>query len=380
MAKLRKSNYAVVLKDMVELLDLARRTAVKNINNIMTAAYWQLGRKIVEQEQKGKARAEYGKNLLNRLSRDLTYKFGRGFSVDNLESMRKFYLAFPNHKISEILSREFESANVRPKRLKSETLSRKFIFSDIISALPLSWSHYVQLVRRARSEDAVNFYHREVLRGGWTVRQLVRQMDSQFYERTALSRNKKALLNKGRIRKPDDFITPEEEIKDPFVLEFLGLKDEYSETEMEEAIVNRLEMFLLEMGNDFTFIGRQRRLRIDDEWFRVDLLLYHRRLRCLVIIDLKLGRFSHADVGQMQLYLNYAKEHWTQPGENPPVGIILCASKGNALVKYSTGGLANKMLVRQYLHILPDEKLLTAEIETTRTMLEKRRKVTGRKI
>ena len=141
------------------------------------------------------------------------------------------------------------------------------------------------------------------------------------------------------------------------------MKDEYSETQMEEAIIRKLEAFLLEMGNDFAFVGRQRRLRIDDEWFRVDLLLFHRRLRCLVIIDLKLGRFSHADAGQMHLYLNYAREHWTQPEENPPVGIILCSAKGDSLVRYSTEGLPNKTLVREYLHVLPDERILTREIK-----------------
>lgn len=205
------------------------------------------------------------------------------------------------------------------------------------------------------------------------MRQLERQINSQFYERTVLSRNKKKLLLKGQVRKTEDTITPDEEVKDPLVLEFLGLKDEYSETQMEEAIIQKLETFLLEMGNDFAFVGRQRRLRIDDEWFRVDLLLFHRRLRCLVIIDLKLGRFTHADAGQMHVYLNYAKEHWAQSGENPPVGIILCSSKGNSLVRYSTEGLPNKTLVREYLHTLPGQRLLIKQIEKARNSLEQQK-------
>ena len=157
------------------------------------------------------------------------------------------------------------------------------------------------------------------------------------------------------------------------MLEFLGLKDEYSESDLEEALILHLEHFLLELGNDFAFVGRQRRLRIDDEWFRVDLLFFHRRLHCLVIIDLKLGKFTHADAGQMHLYLNYAAEHWTQPGENPPVGMILCSGKGNSLVRYSTENLPNKILVRDYLTALPDERTLAAEIASARKKLEARR-------
>lgn len=362
--------YSVFVRDVASLIESARRTAVKNVNNIMTAAYWLIGRRIIDQEQGGKVRAQYGKGLLTRLSADLTARFGRGYSPDNLETMRMFYRAFPSGKISETPSRKSPGVSKAPRRKKPETLSRKFDLKDISAALPLSWSHYVRLVRSTRSPEALDFYHAEALRGGWNVRQLNRQINSQFYERTALSRNKKKLLRTGQVKNVEDDLAPDEEIKDPLVLEFLGLKDEYSETQMEETIIRKLEEFLLEMGNDFAFIGRQRRLRIDDEWFRVDLLLFHRRLRCLVIIDLKLGRFSHTDAGQMHLYLNYARKHWTQPGENPPVGIILCSSRGDSLVQYSTEGLPNKTLVREYLHVLPDEKLLTQEIQRARSLLE----------
>lgn len=372
--------YSVFVHDVAALIESARRAAAKSINNIMTATYWFIGRRIVEQEQSGNVRAQYGEGLLARLAQDLSSRFGRGFSPDNLETMRMFYRAFPPGKISETVPRKLRNASGAARRKKSETLSRKFDLEDISAALPLSWSHYVRLVRSARSPEALDFYHAEALRGGWNVRQLDRQINSQFYERTALSRDKKKLLRAGQVPKKGDDITPDEEIKDPLVLEFLGLKDEYSETQMEEAIIRKLEAFLLEMGNDFAFVGRQRRLRIDDEWFRVDLLLFHRRLRCLVIIDLKLGRFSHADAGQMHLYLNYAREHWTQPEENPPVGIILCSAKGDSLVRYSTEGLPNKTLVREYLHVLPDERILTREIKKTRSLLEgKTRPVKRRK-
>jgi predicted nuclease of restriction endonuclease-like (RecB) superfamily len=249
----------------------------------------------------------------------------------------------------------------------------RFSLDDLAKAFPLPWSHYVLLVRRSRSPEALAFYQTEALRGGWSVRQLRRQMDSQFYERTALSRNKAAMLKKGGTALPADAVTPEEELKDPLILEFLGLKDEYSESDLEEALTQRLEDFLMELGGEFAFIGRQRRLRIDDEWYRVDLLFFHRRLRCLVIIDLKLGRYTHADAGQMHLYLNYAREHWMQPGENPPVGVILCSGKSEALVHYTTDTLPTKLLVREYLTALPDEKLLAAELEKARKQLEKRK-------
>jgi predicted nuclease of restriction endonuclease-like (RecB) superfamily len=204
------------------------------------------------------------------------------------------------------------------------------------------------------------------------VRQLGRQIQTQFYERTLLSRNKRGMLAKGEVRRAEDAVTPEEEIKDPFVLEFLGLKDEYSESDLEDALVRDLESFLLELGGDFTFVGRQRRLRVGDRWFRIDLLFFNRRLRCLVVVDLKLGEFDHADAGQMHLYLNYAKEHWMIAGENPPVGLILCSAKEEAIVKYSLAGHASKVLAAEYRMALPDEKLLADHVEQARQALTRR--------
>ena len=222
-----------------------------------------------------------------------------------------------------------------------------------------------------KNEQARTFYATEALRGGWSVRQLDRQIASQFYERTALSTNKASMLRKGTAARPEDAVSADEEVRDPVVLEFLGLKDEYSESDLEEALLHHLENFLLELGGDFAFIGRQRRLRIGNEWYRIDLLFFHRKLRCLVVIDLKVGKFTHADAGQMHLYLNYAREHWTQPDENPPVGLILCAEKDDAIAKYALEGLPNKVLAREYKLTLPDEKVLAAEIEKTRERIEK---------
>jgi predicted nuclease of restriction endonuclease-like (RecB) superfamily len=223
-----------------------------------------------------------------------------------------------------------------------------------------------------KSPDARSFYETEALRGGWSVRQLDRQIGSQFYERTALSRNKAAMLERGGEAVSGDSVTPEEAIKDPFVLEFLDLKDEYSETDLEHALIQRLTDFLLELGDDFAFVGRQRRLRLDDAWFRIDLLFFHRRLKALLIVDLKVGKFSYADAGQMTMYLNYARDHWMKEGENPPIGLILCAEKGAAEAHYALGGLSNKVLAAEYRTVLPDEKLLAAELEKTRRELESR--------
>lgn len=356
-------HYDSILGDISNVIDAARRSAVRSVNCIMTAAYWLIGRRIVEFEQKGEIRAEYGEELIERLAADLIARYGRGFSVRNVWQMKAFYLAWP---IPQTVSAQSEGLEIL------QTPSAESALSSIVSSFPLPWSAYVRLLS-VKNENARHFYETEALRGGWSVRQLDRQINSQFYERTALSRNKAAMLRKGETSLPEDLVCPEEEIKDPFVLEFLGLKDEYSETDLEEALIRHLETFLLELGGDFCFIGRQKRLRIGDEWYRVDLLFFHRRLRCLVIIDLKIGKFTHADAGQMHLYLNYAREHWVHEGENPPVGLILCAQKNEAVAKYALEGLPNKVMASEYRTALPDEKELAAEIERTQALLEERR-------
>lgn len=353
---------------IVDLLEAARRGSIRAVNAVMTAAYWETGRRIVEFEQKGRSRAEYGKELLRRLSADLNARMGRGFSPDNLETMRLFYQAYPLTMISETPSRKLPAS-------KSGTLSRISSEQPLAQRFPLPWSHYVLLVRRSRSPEARAFYEEEALRGGWSVRTLQRQMDTLFYERAALSRDKSAMLGKHAKARPGEPLTPEEAVKDPLVLEFLNLKDEYSETDLEDALIGHLEQFLLELGDDFAFVARQRRLRLDNEWYRVDLVFFHRRLRCLVVIDLKLDRFSHADAGQMHLYLNYAREHWMKPGENPPVGLILCSSKGDEVARYTLENLPNKVLAGEYRLSLPDEKTLLAELRQTRRAWEQRRLV-----
>jgi len=305
--------------------------------------------------------------------------------------MRSFYRAWHPEQIYATLSRKSlpmeilqapskKSANAkRPTNSKAAkianvkyaTLSRIFNLEELARVFPLPWSHYVLLLK-VDNPDARQFYEAEALRSGWTVRQLDRQITTLFYERTLRSRKKEVMLKKGEVAKPEEKLTPEDEIKDPFVLEFLGLKDEYSESDLEDALIRELETVLMELGGDFTFVGRQRRLLIGGEWYRIDLLFFHRRLRCLIVIDLKLGKLTHADAGQMHLYLNYAREHWTNTGENPPVGLILCTQKDAAIAHYALEGLPNKVMAAEYRTTLPDEKKLASEIETKRRALESR--------
>jgi predicted nuclease of restriction endonuclease-like (RecB) superfamily len=305
--------YGDLVGGIAAVLETARRTSVRAVNAVMTATYWEIGRRIVEYEQGGAGRAEYGKAVLDRLSQDLTAKFGRGFSRQNIQQMRQFYRLFPSGEIRQTPSGESGMAILQTPSEESASTGESATrpIARVAARFPLPWSAYVRLLA-VKNERARSFYETEALRAGWSVRQLDRQIQAQFYERTALSRNKAAMLAKSVRPQPGDTISPEEEVKDPYVLEFLGLRDEYSETDLEAALIQHLEGFLLELGGDFCFVGRQRRLRIGDEWYRVDLVFYHRRLRCLVLIDLKLGRFTHADAGQMHTYLSYAVEHWTR--------------------------------------------------------------------
>lgn len=366
-------NYGEIHAGIIELLQAARRAVARSVNAAMTATYWEIGRRIVEFEQAGAERAVYGDALIERLAKDLTGRFGRGFSRQNLWQMRAFYRAWPAQVVCQALSSkagDFAFLQTASGECSARAGTLPFMGatndpSALMKVFPLPWSAYVLLLA-VKSSSARRFYETEALRCGWSVRQLDRQINTQFYERTVLSRNKAAMLEKAECAMTGDALSPEEAIKDPFVLEFLDLKDEYSESDLESALVQHLTDLLLELGDDFAFVGRQRRLRLDDTWFRVDLLFFHRRLRCLLVIDLKAGKFSHADAGQMHLYLNYAREHWTKPGENPPVGLIICAAKGVAEAHYALDGLPNKILAAEYRTALPDEKVLAEELARTR--------------
>jgi len=363
MKKITKTQtYSTLITDLASLIEQGRKAAVRYVNTALVVTYWLMGKKIVEYEQKGEKRAEYGEALLKKLSEDLNKRFGRGFSPDNLEDMRRFYQTYKT-EISETVSRKL-------KLQKSDTLSRNSLASFTIGQYPdrfvLSWSHY-RLLLRLNESFKREFYETECIRGNWSIRQLDRQIQSMLYERTALSKRKTAVIAKAHEN--PIILKPEDEIKDPYILEFLGLKDEYSESQLEEALVKHLEHFLLELGTGFTFIARQKRITLDGTHYRLDLLFYHRALKCLVAIDLKIGEFTHADAGQMNLYLNYLKDQEKFPGENDPVGIILCTDKKRTVVEYALGGMNNKIFASKYKLQLPDPKVLKAEIEHERRRL-----------
>lgn len=379
-SKVTTNGYTSLIDDIGKLLEQSRRQAARAINSLLTATYWEIGRRIVEFEQGGEARAEYGEELMLRLAADLTAQYGRGFSPRNLRQMRSFYLDW---EIRQTPSAKLEAC-AKCQELSGKTAS-EFVpaaapclpdlppMNALMSAFKLSWSHYVRLMSVDKPIARV-FYESEAIRGGWSVRQLDRQISTQFFERTAKSKRQEAMLARGQKAIPEDVVTPDEEIRDPYLLEFLNLKDEYSEFEMEEALIRHLECFLLEMGSGFTFVARQKRIRIGTVWYRIDLVLYHRVLRCLVLIDLKRGAFTHADAGQMNLYLNYARENLVMPGENDPVGIILCGDRDDAVVKYAMDGIQAKVFASKYLTELPDEETLRREIIAAQKALEERKR------
>ena len=312
-----------IYQEIHDLLHKARQNIISNINSTMTKTYFLIGKRIVEEEQDGNKRAEYGKNLIKMLSEKLTKEFGKGFSETNLEQMRKFF------KVYGI----------------PQTLSEEFQFN-------LSWSHYLILMR-IKDINARNFYEIEAFENNWSLRELKRQVNSSLYERLVLSKNKekvKELAVKGQIiEKAQDII------KDPYILEFLGLdeKSDYSENKLETEIINKLEMFLLELGKGFTFVGRQVRFTFDERHFRVDLVFYNRLLKCFVLIDLKIGEVIHQDLGQMQMYVNYYDRYVKLPDENDTIGIIICKNKNDTLVKLTLPKDNNQIFASRYTTILP---------------------------
>ena len=312
-----------IYQEIHDLLHKARQNIISNINSTMTKTYFLIGKRIVEEEQNGNKRAEYGKNLIKTLSKKLTKEFGKGFSETNLEQMRKFFKVY---RIPQTLSEEFQ--------------------------FNLSWSHYLILMR-IKDINARNFYEIEAFENNWSLRELKRQVNSSLYERLVLSKDKekvKELPVKGQIiEKAQDVI------KDPYILEFLGLdeKSDYSENKLETEIINKLEMFLLELGKGFTFVGRQVRFTFDERHFRVDLVFYNRLLKCFVLIDLKIGEVTHQDLGQMQMYVNYYDRYVKLPDENDTIGIIICKDKNDTLVKLTLPKDNNQIFASRYTTILP---------------------------
>ena len=344
-------------KRAIELLHSARQQVVKQVNLTMVQTYFEMGRMIIEEEQQGKDRAQYGKGLLKGLSETLTNEFGKGFSVDNLENMRRFYISYGK---SESLSRNSEVSI-------SETPSRKSknaIQQTVSANFTLSWSHYLKLMR-IDDENERKFYEIEAAKNNWSVRELDRQYDSALYTRLTLSRNKaeiKKLSEKGLVLEK-----PKDAIKDPYVLEFIGLpeKSVYSESDLEQGIIDKLEHFLLELGTGFTFVARQKRISFDDKHFRIDLVFYNRVLKCFVLIDLKIGELKHQDIGQMQMYVNYYDREIRLKDENKTIGIVLCQNKSEAVVEYTLPENNEQIFASKYKTVLPSKEELKLLINET---------------
>jgi predicted nuclease of restriction endonuclease-like (RecB) superfamily len=350
----------VLFSQVVELLQNARTQVLRTVNSTMVYTYFEIGRMIVEEEQNGNNRAEYGKQLLKGLSKELTTKFGKGFSVVNLESMRKFYLTY---SISDTVSRilQIQKSQSLTGELNTKISQSVTGFSEnqktqsLISFFKLTWTHYVFLIRIDDLNER-RFYEIEAEKYNWSVRELKRQYDSALYTRLALSRDKEGILKlseKGQIiEKPKDII------KDPYILEFLGLPElhQYSESELEEEIINKLEHFLLELGHGFTFVARQNRITFDDKHFRIDLVFYNRILKCFVLIDLKIGELKHQDLGQMQMYVNYYDREMRLEDENKTIGIVLCQNKSDLVVEYTLPEKNEQIFASKYKTILPSRE------------------------
>ena len=325
-----KPNYNKLLADIGITIQAARQNAVKAVNTELVKANWEIGRHIVEFEQQGEERAEYGSALLARLSKDLNLRFGKGFGRRNILDMRRFYLCYQ----------------------KWQAVPAK-----------LSWTHIVSII--GVSDDiARKFYEKQTVLEGWSYRELERQIDSSLFERLALSKDKKGVLQLSK--KGHKISQPHEAIKDPYVLDFLKIPQSHRMTEkhLEQRIIDNLQQFLLELGKGFAFVARQFRISLRNKHYSIDLVFYHRILKCFILIDLKTKRVNHGDIGQMNLYLNYFKAEENTEGDGEPIGIILSAEKDEVMVEYAMGGISNKIFVSKYQLYLPDKKLLQQKIKS----------------
>jgi len=341
------TNENILFGQIFELLSNARKHVVSSINKTITLTYFEIGRLIVEDEQHGKERAEYGKSVLKELSAKLTCEFGKGYSVRNLEQMRKFYIIYSKTKTLSANSGEVDFQRLQ---LKSTNLFQ------------LSWSHYLKLIK-IEKEDERNFYEIEAVNNSWSVREFERQYDSSLYERLVLSQDKngiKKLCEEGQI-----ITRPSDAVKDPYVLDFLGLEeqDKYTESDLETAIINKLEHFLTELGKGFLFVGRQQRITVEDDNFYVDLVFYNRLLQCFVLIDLKIGKLKHQDLGQMQMYVHYFDEFIRTAEENKTIGIVLCKQKNETLVQITLPKDNQQIFASKYQTVLPSKEELKQLIE-----------------
>ena len=327
--------------DIYKLLEDARKNVKKAVNLAMVYSYFEVGRKIVEEEN----RAKYGHYVMKELSEYLTKNFGKGFSVTNLKQMRQFYCVYAQDQIGQTLSDQF-------KNLPTTSTGRKFY---------LSWSHYLKLMRIENVEER-HFYEIEAVKNNWSLSELNRQFDSALYERLALSRDKDKIV---QLAKEGQLMeTASDIVKDPYVLEFLGLEEKsgYSENDLETRLIDNLQKFLLELGAGYTFVARQKRFTFDEDHFRVDLVFYNRLMRCFVLFDLKIGKLKHQDLGQMQMYVNYYDRYEKQEDENPTIGVLLCQDKDDSLVELTLPKDAN-IFASKYQLYLPDKKVLQDKLK-----------------
>jgi predicted nuclease of restriction endonuclease-like (RecB) superfamily len=354
------SQNKILFSQVVALLQNARQQVLRTVNSTMVYTYFEIGRMIVEEEQSGKERAEYGKQLLKGLSQQLTVEFGKGFSIDVLERIRKFHLIYSKSatvlRILEIRNTQSLTAEFKSQKAQKVSVDlNKFDYQTFSSFFKLTWSHYSFLMRIDDDKER-RFYEIESEKYNWSVRELKRQYDSALYTRLALSRDAAGVLKLSEqgqiIEKPKDLI------KDPYILEFLGLPElhQYSESDLEEEIINKLEHFLLELGHGFTFVARQNRITFEDKHFRIDLVFYNRILRCFVLIDLKIGELKHQDLGQMQMYVNYYDREMRLEDENKTIGIVLCQNKSDLVVEYTLPENNEQIFASKYKTILPSRE------------------------
>lgn len=389
-------NYDLIVEKIIQIDDIAQRTVAKNVNQLLTLRNWLVGAYIFEYEQNGEDRAVYGEQLLKKLSDDLSKSGHKGFSVTNLKYFREVALVYPLPRIGQTVSdlfgnlletlpllednnleemssgrniKVFQFPSVEKRQIKNTYLpwQNEKYYQQLFSSL--SWSHLLEL---CRINDALKraFYELESMKSRWSLRELKRQMNSMLYERVGLSKDKDAVIALAKEGQLLD--SPKTILRDPYVLEFIGLEKQvaYSESQLEQALIDHLQEFLHELGRDFCFMDRQYRITVAGQHYFLDLLFYHRKLHCLIAIDLKLGTFSHQDAGQMNFYLNYLKDQVAYPEENPPIGIILCAEKDAEEAHYATAGLDKHLFVSQYLIKLPSEEQLKQWLRDEQVILE----------
>ncbi|MDE2414299.1 MAG: DUF1016 family protein [Comamonadaceae bacterium] len=381
-----------LLGRVVTILEQARGNVLRAVNANMVLAYWLIGREIVQAVQQGQERAAYGKRVMEELSASLAERYGKGFSVTNLWYFRQFYLAFQNRgtiphppggesdgaAISSRVGRE--SVTVAIRHPAGDELGALAISSPAGTTLPagfspqLSWSHYRALMR-VENTEARDFYEREAAECGWSKLQLERQIHSFYYERIVAHHGAQGLLPDGRERLAGEALEPGLQLKSPMVLEFLGLPDAHDlhESRLEQAIIDNLQGFLLELGKGFSFVARQKRVRFGDDDFYIDLVFYNYLLKCFVLIDLKMGKLSHADVGQMDGYVRLYEDQFKVPGDNPTIGLLLCSDKGEAVAKYSILNESRQIFASKYLPHLPTVEQLQQEIARERRLIESAR-------